>query len=296
MVELTERQTQYCPMISGHRMCYAEFGAEGGTPLLYFHGWPSSRLQAHSLDQLGKELGITVYAPDRPGLGQSDHYEGRVLKDWPTMVAQFLDYLGHERAYLMGVSGGGPYALATACALNERIISTSIVCGAPPLAEIEDRSEMIWPYRALLQARPIIPALMKPVIPLTKWIASKTYDEPPLSWFVQTLSSKDQEILKGDEANLFALYSFREALANGAPGLIIDADAYTNRWDLDYNEISHPVHFWHGTADQNIPFKMAQHLAAQVPNAVPHWLEGEGHYTVPIQHSREILAHMVASV
>ena len=293
MITLSEQHAQFVTLGSGQRLCYATFGAEQGIPLLYFHGWPSSRLQAHSLDNLGKELGVTIYSPDRPGLGQSDHMENRVLQDWPSIVSEFMDLLGLPAAHLMGVSGGGPYALATACALNDRILSTSIVCGAPPLAELEDRSAMIWPYRALLKARPIMPALLKPAIPLTRWIASKTYEEPPLSWFVSTLAQKDRDILKKDEANLFALYSFREALSKGAPGLIIDADAYTNRWDLDYTQITHPVHFWHGTADQNIPFNMAQHLASQIPQAIPHWLEGEGHYSLPIQHSRDILNCML---
>jgi len=85
-MQLTERQTQYVTLSSGRRLCYATYGAESGTPLLYFHGWPSSRLQAHSLDALGKELNVTIYAPDRPGLGQSDHIEGRVLRDWPQLV------------------------------------------------------------------------------------------------------------------------------------------------------------------------------------------------------------------
>ncbi len=294
MTPVIERQTQHVTLSNGRSLCYATYGAENGTPLLYFHGWPSSRLQAHSIDALGKEMNITVYAPDRPGMGQSEHIEGRVLQDWPSLVNEFLDVLHLPSAHLMGVSGGGPYALATACALNERILSTAIVCGAPPLAEIEDRSEMIWPYRALLQARPMIPAILKQAIPLTRWIASKKYSEAPLSWFVNTLSIKDQDVLKGNDADIFALYSFREALINGAPGLLQDADAYTNRWDLDYTQITKPVHFWHGTADQNIPFKMAQHLAAQIPQAIPHWVEDEGHYSLPIHHSRSILAHMVA--
>ncbi len=285
--------TQYVCLNGGSRLCFATYGAEDGVPLLYFHGWPSSRLQALSLDTIGKELGVTIYAPDRPGLGLSENIKGRTLHDWPHLVSDLLDQLNLPAVHLMGVSGGGPYALATACELNERILSTTIVCGAPPLAELEDRSEMIWPYRVLLRARPIIPAILKPAIPLTKWIASKRYNQPPLSWFVKTLSPADQEVLNGKEADDFALFSFREAVIKGAPGLLSDADAYTNRWDLDYSLITKPVHFWHGTADRNIPFKMAKHLAAQVPHATSHWIEDEGHYSLPIKHSRAIITEML---
>ena len=295
METLINKQTQFISLSSGRKLCYAEFGAENGIPLLYFHGWPSSRLQARAVHKLGKKLGITIYAPDRPGLGQSDNQEGRTLKDWPIIVEEFINHLNLKQPiHVQGVSGGGPYALATACALNNRIATTSIVCGAPPLQELPNRNEMIWPYRALLKVRPIIPAIMKPALPITKWIASKDYDEAPLSWFVKTLSKADQTMFGQDDTADFALYSFREAFSMDAPGLLIDADAYSERWNLDYSQITHPVHFWHGTADQNIPFSMAKHLASQIPNAITHWLEGEGHYTIPIKHSEKILATLQA--
>ena len=287
----TERHTQFLKLKSSRHLCYSEYGAERGIPLIYFHGWPSSRLQARTLDALGKELGVTVYALDRPGVGQSDHHKGRVLHDMPSVIEEFASQLNLTPPFhLLGISGGGPYALATACALDSQIASTSIVSGAPPLAEFNDKREMILPYRVLLKLRPIMPAIIKPALPFTKWVASKTYQEPPLSWFVQTLAPADQKIFLEDDATLFALHSFREAFTCDAPGLITDADAYSSPWDLDYSKINHPVHFWHGTEDQNIPFKMAKYLASQVPNAIPHWLSGEGHYTVPIKYGREFLS------
>jgi len=85
-MELSANETQYLRLKSGKRLCYATYGADKGVPLLYFHGWPSSRLQAHSLHALGQELGVTIYAPDRPGIGRSDHVAGRSLRDWSSVV------------------------------------------------------------------------------------------------------------------------------------------------------------------------------------------------------------------
>lgn len=288
--ETFSKYAQYFVLSNGSRLCYATFGADDGIPLLYFHGWPSSRLQARSVDQLGKELGFTIYAPDRPGIGQSDHIHNRQLSDWPKNIQELLTHLKIEqKVHLMGVSGGGPYAIACACLLNAQVASTTIVCGAPPLAELTNKDDMILPYRALLKMRPLLPALMKPTMPLTKWAASKTYKDAPLSWYAKTLSEADQRILSTEESHIFALYSFREAFSKNAPGLVADADTYSTPWNLDYAQIQHPIHFWHGTEDKNIPFKMAQHLAAQIPQSITHWLDGEGHYSVPILHSREIL-------
>lgn len=290
IAEETERSSQFFQLENGLRVCYAEYGAEAGTPLIYYHGWPSSRLQAQTLDRIGKERGMTVYALDRPGLGRSDHDKNRKLQDISTVISEFLEHRQvEEKIHLLGVSGGGPYALATACALNERIQTTSVVCGAPPLAEFKGTKGMNPTYRALLKMRPLLPTLIKPALPVTKWVASKTYDEPPLSWFVKTLAPEDRRIFTEDETSLFALDSFREALAQNAPGLILDADAYTLPWELDYETITHPVHFWHGTEDQNLPLYMTEQLASQVPTSIPHWLEGEGHYSVPIKYAEEIL-------
>ena len=290
MIETTEKHSQFITLCNGSRLCYAEYGADNGSPLLYFHGWPSSRLQARTLDLLGKELGLTIYAPDRPGMGQSEHIQKRTLEDFPGFMSDFLAQIGiYEKVHLLGISGGGPYALATACALNGQIASTSIVSGAPPLADFQNTKGMNGTYRMLLKLRPFLPALIKPAIPFTKWAASKTYADPPLSWFVQTLAPADKKLFLEDKATLFALDSFREAFINDAPGIITDADTYSAPWNLDYSHISHPVHFWHGTADRNLPFYMAEHLAAQIPNSIPHWLRDEGHYSVPIQYSREIL-------
>ncbi len=291
MTSQNTKHQQFVRLKSGLQLCYAEYGATNGIPILYFHGWPSSRLQGKSLDSLGAELGFTIYALDRPGIGWSDHQPDRTLAMWPALANEFLDLLNlkGQSVHLLGISGGGPYALATACALPERIASTSVVCGAPPLAELKDKSGMNPMYQVLLKLRPALPVLIKPLMPIAKWIASKTYDEPPLSWFVKTLSPADQKVFLEDDTTVFALHSFREAFANNAPGLICDADAYSEPWNLDYSRITGPVHFWHGTTDQNIPFAMAQHLAGQIPQVITHWLEGEGHYSVPMKYSRNIL-------
>ncbi len=119
-------------------MAFAEYGQPDGEPVFFCHGWPASRLQAGLLHNEGLELGARIIAPDRPGIGFSPIQKGRRLRDWPALIGGLADTLELDRFRILGVSGGGPYALATAWGLPERTIAASVVCGAPPLADRHD--------------------------------------------------------------------------------------------------------------------------------------------------------------
>ncbi|MEK8174506.1 alpha/beta hydrolase [Streptomyces sp. M19] len=74
-----------------------------------------------------------LVVPDRPGCGRSTHQPGRRLADWPQDVAALADHLGLERYQVVGLSGGGPYALASAAAADARLAGTAVVNGIGPL-------------------------------------------------------------------------------------------------------------------------------------------------------------------
>ena len=69
---MPDKDPQFLTLRSGRRLCFAEYGALDGQPVFYFHGWPSSRLQASLLSALARERGLRLIAPDRPGAGRSD--------------------------------------------------------------------------------------------------------------------------------------------------------------------------------------------------------------------------------
>ncbi|MGA9242603.1 MAG: hypothetical protein WBW03_11550 [Silvibacterium sp.] len=56
---------------SGRLLAFDEYGAPDGTPIFYFHGSPSSRLEwgLFGGETLANRLNIRVIAPDRPALG-----------------------------------------------------------------------------------------------------------------------------------------------------------------------------------------------------------------------------------
>ncbi len=128
------RTDQQIKLQDGRNLGYAEFGPPKGTPIFYFHGFPSSRLdwQLFCDDDTLAELNIRVIAPDRPGYGLSDYQPDRRLIDWPNDVIELANTLQIDRFAVLGISGGGPYAIACANGISERLIRVGIVCGMGP--------------------------------------------------------------------------------------------------------------------------------------------------------------------
>ena len=51
----------------GGRLAYSEYGAADGVPVLFCHGWPSSRTMAQLTETAARKLGVRIISPDRPG-------------------------------------------------------------------------------------------------------------------------------------------------------------------------------------------------------------------------------------
>lgn len=278
----------------GRRLAFAEYGDPAGEPVLFFHGWPSSRIQARVLDPLAAARGLRVIAPDRPGVGASDPQPGRRFGDWPADAAALADALGAERFRLLAVSGGTPYGLATAAALPERVRALAVVSGAPPLDQPADRHGLHWAYRTLAGARQLRRAMLPPVLGTGRWMVGRGADKPPMSWLLQSVAPSDRAALLESGGWEMVSASFLGAVRGGPQPVLEEGELYLQPWDFDPSEVRVPVTFWHGADDRNLPLPLVQRLAARVPGARTHWIEDCGHYAVPIRFAAEILDELSA--
>ena len=235
------------------------------------------------------ELGFRVIAPDRPGIGASPMIDGRKLSDWPAELAALADSLGIYRFAVLGVSGGGPYALAAAWGLPERIVSANIVCGAPPVAELAGTGRLhpsyrflIWLYHNHPQA---VRALFAAARPFMFWAEAARF-LPPLRIF---LPRPDAEALS-DPAYFDVIFGCQRDAFTNLDGLFIDAKIYAEPWGFCPEEIRVPVQFWHGLEDANFHHTLASDLAARIPGARLTLVENEAHFSLPIRRVREVLA------
>jgi pimeloyl-ACP methyl ester carboxylesterase len=119
------------------RLC----GDPGGVPCFYFHATPGSRLDPAVLFARSPAAlsGVRLVAVDRPGFGLSARQPGRSFADFPSDVVAVADQLGIDRFAVLGVSGGGGYALACAYAAPRRVPAVVVVSGMTPAGGLAER-------------------------------------------------------------------------------------------------------------------------------------------------------------
>ena len=112
----------------GRVLAYTDLGGASSPVVMYFHGAPTSRLDHVPLDETLAELDVRMVSPDLPDGGSSPK-PGRRLEDWPPDVAALADQLGIDRFAVMALSSGGPYAVACAALLPDRVVGAGVVSG-----------------------------------------------------------------------------------------------------------------------------------------------------------------------
>src|ERR1700681_464802 len=114
---------------SGRTVGLYEYGNPTGQPVMVFHGVPSSGAGFVFADEPARERRLRLIAPDRPGVGLSTAFDGWTVGSYPSIVTELADALDIDRFAVCGYSGGGPYAVACAAAVAERVSRAAISAG-----------------------------------------------------------------------------------------------------------------------------------------------------------------------
>jgi pimeloyl-ACP methyl ester carboxylesterase len=238
---------------------------------------------------------LRLISPDRPGIGLSSFQPKRRLLDWPPLLAEMCDLLGLERFRILGISGGGPYTLAAAWALGERVKAIAVVCGAPPLPAGTDAKTLLFVYRWLLGVYRRRPEIIRAVFRAARPIATL---KPPLwmwPWILRFVPSSDSAALRDPAVFEGSFENYRESWRGSALGVVSDAEVHAADWGFRPEEIRVPVRLWHGKDDRNFSWKLAEDFARRLPDCETHFVENEGHYSLPIRRYREILENLKAA-
>ena len=187
----------------GRTLGFAGYGDPNGKPVLEFHGWPGSRLEAWSYDEAGKQTGARVIGIDRPGFGISTYKKGYRIVDWPSDVLEFANTLGLERFAVAGISSGSPYSLACARFIPERLTACAVVSGISPL---KVTGEKLKP-KHYLEPTEIQIARLANTVPFAArtafWYISRQIRKDPdkaLKQFTKDMPPSDLELLKDPAA------------------------------------------------------------------------------------------------
>lgn len=278
-------------LTDGRTIACLGLGDGTGPPVLYFHGYPGSRLEARVAGAAAGRLGLRLLAVDRPGFGESTFRHGRRIGDWPADIAAVADALGLGRFSIVGVSGGAPYALACAASLSERLDRVALLCPLGPLGVVGGTTGMILQDRLLLalalHAPPIGRAVVYPIAD-----GMRRSPDRCLKFMMTGLQAPDRDLFADPDYRSLMMRSMMEAVRQGGRGAAWELTLIARPWDFRLEDVHMRVSLWQGLADQILPPRMARGLAAALPACDARYFPGEGHLSLVVRHVGELLQQL----
>ncbi len=262
----------------GRRLSYAEFGTPRGAAVFWLHGTPGGRRQIPIEARAFAEVNdVRLIGIDRPGIGTSTPHLYQNVLDWTGDLEVLADNLGIDTFRVIGLSGGGPYALAAGAAMPERVHGVGVLGGVAPTQgpdAIRGGLVDLAPYAAPIVGATRIPLsfALAAAIRLVKPLASLGLDG-----YAAVQPRGDKDLLHRPEFKAM----FLDDLLNGARfqvgAPLADIILFTRHWGFEAADVGVPVRWWHGDADHIIPFAHGVHMAERLPDAVFSVIDGESH-------------------
>jgi pimeloyl-ACP methyl ester carboxylesterase len=276
----------------GRMLAYEQYGDPQGRPVVFFHGTPGSRL-FHPPDEVTKRMKVRLICVDRPGYGGSTFQSGRQMLDWPKDVSALADSLGIRSFAVAGHSGGGPYALACAFCLPERVSAAAILSGAGPVDAPGASDGLTFLHWLAFKIGRHSPWSLTRA--LTWFFFHKSAADPARAIDIDARdrSAADEEVLKIPGVRENCIESDVESYKQGLTGFSWEVRLLTRPWGFNLEGIKVPVYLWHGTADDFTTTGMARYMSEKIPDCQPFIYENEGHMLL-IPRWEEILTALVS--
>ncbi|NUO91835.1 MAG: alpha/beta fold hydrolase [Dermatophilaceae bacterium] len=267
----------------GRRLDVWQGGDPRGIPVLFFHGTPGGRLQAALGDGAALRTGVRLVAFSRPGYGGST--------DAPTTLTSVADDAAEvmrdadvQTYAVLGVSGGGPFALATAAVHADRVSAVAVVAGIGPALELD----------AGAAERPAVRAALAGDVDraIVLQDSATTRNGPP-----GDLPSGHRPA--GQGVGFVSPEVLEPWTATGRPGVPSyrgasrDALASSAGWDVEIARVRAPVTLWYGDHDRVVGLEHARWLHAHLPTSRLVVHEGAGHHATLMAHWADILTDLV---
>ncbi|HEX3803181.1 MAG TPA: alpha/beta fold hydrolase [Solirubrobacteraceae bacterium] len=280
-------------MRDGRSLAFTVTGPADGSPVFYCHGAIGTPVDATiDLQRIARQIGVRYIAPSRPGVGGSDPRPGRTVLDFADDVGELADALALERFSVIGVSAGGPYALAVAHQLPDRVRRVALCSALAPFCQPHRtpglRRRIRLPLAFLAGAPRLVRGLGDAVLP-----AVARHPELITRVVAAHAAPSERDRLARSDERAAASQSFLDATCAGVGGLIDDFLTYAFGWGFDPREVDSEVQLWHGASDPLVPVEHALQLAAMLPNCRVFIDPDEGHHFFR-SGLGEILAALVA--
>jgi pimeloyl-ACP methyl ester carboxylesterase len=251
---------------------FAEFGDPQGRAVFWLHGTPGARRQIPMEARVyAEQRQIRLIGLDRPGIGSSTPYQYDTVFAFADDLRAIADTLGIDKFEVIGLSGGGPYTLACAAAMPDRVVAAGVLGGIAPSRGADAIGGGVMAFGS--KVAPVLEVAGYPIrlaavslVRLARPVAS-----PALDLYGRLSPEADRHML----ARPFA-----------------DVVVFARDWGFRLDEVKVPVRWWHGDRDHIVPFEHGQHVVSRLPDAQLYHLPGESHLA-GLGRAEEILDTMV---
>jgi pimeloyl-ACP methyl ester carboxylesterase len=273
---------------------FAEFGDPQGRAVFWLHGTPGARRQIPMEARVyAEQRQIRLIGIDRPGIGSSTPYQYDTVFAFADDLRTIADTLGIDKMIVVGLSGGGPYTLACAAAMPERVVAAGVIGGVAPTMGSDAISGGLM-GNVGSRVAPLLQVAGGPIglaatalIRLVKPVAS-----PAVDLYGRVSPEADRRMLARPEIKAMFLDDLLNGSRKQMSAPIADIIVFARDWGFRLDEVKVPIRWWHGDHDHIVPFEHGQHVVAKLPDVEMYHLPGESHLA-GLGRAEEILSTMV---
>ena len=260
------------------QISFAEFGNPQGRAVFWLHGTPGARRQIPTEARtFAARKNIRLIGIDRPGIGSSTPHQYENVLGFTDDLRTIADTLGINRFAVIGLSGGGPYTLATAAAMPDRVVMAAVLGGVAPLIGEDGISSGLMELAKIV--RPVIEVADTPI----RWVAGTVikligpFGSPALDLYARISPDGDRNLLSRPEFKAMFLDDLLNGSRKQLAAPFADIVVFARDWGFRLEDIKVPVRWWHGDADHIVPYAHGEHAVARIADAEMYTLPGESH-------------------
>ncbi|MGA1842215.1 MAG: alpha/beta fold hydrolase [bacterium] len=235
------------------------------------------------------DRGLRVVSPDRPGYGGSSPQPGRTMSDWPKDVVRLADALGIDRFIVAGHSSGGPYAIACAALLPNRVSGAIVLAGVTDMAWPEALNGYFEAEIAMMR----MPDEQSVLVRCEELYGADGSGLLRLSGI--HLPAPDVALLSDKKMANAMFASITEAFRQGIGGYAQDIFVQGKAWPFVPGAITTPTMLVHGKLDTIVPVAHSCHTAELIPESSLQILPGHGHISISLELPN-LCAEMIQSL
>jgi pimeloyl-ACP methyl ester carboxylesterase len=257
---------------------FAEFGDPQGRAIFWLHGTPGARRQIPMEARVfAEEENIRLIGLDRPGIGSSTSHQYDNVLGFVEDLRTVADTLGIDKMAVIGLSGGGPYTLACAAAMPDRVMAAGVVGGVAPTVG----SDRIGGGLMALGVR-IAPLLQMAGYPIGMAASTlirliRPVAGPAASLYGFVSPPGDRRLMARPEIKAMFLDDLLNGSRKQLQAPFHDIVVFARDWGFRLDEVQVPVRWWHGDADHIIPFSHGEFVVSRLPDAELYPMAGESH-------------------